>query len=172
MQSVKTKHVLFMRKKSQRYLYLGPVIGANLYFLSRVSNNFLPEKYYFADSKWKTSFNPSIGVSFSFNLPSLNERMYLQNDLMMTMGNSKTKTSYEDEGTGVIYDNDISYTRYSICNALVFKYEILSGNFRPEIIFGGFADLSFKTDYSRTLNETINALSYQVVHITIHHSIL
>jgi len=151
--------IIYEKKEPKIFVYLGPVIGANLYFLSRVSNNFLPEKYYFADSKWKTSFNPSIGVSFSFNLPSLNERMYLQNDLMMTMGNSKTKTSYEDEGTGVIYDNDISYTRYSICNALVFKYEILSGNFRPEIIFGGFADLSFKTDYSRTLNETINALS-------------
>ena len=99
------------------------------------------------------------GGSFSFNLPNLNERTYLQNDLMMTMGRSKTKTSYEDEGTGIIYDNDISYTRYSIGDALVFKYEILAGSFRPEFIFGGFVDLSFKTDYSRTFNETINALS-------------
>jgi hypothetical protein len=75
---------------------------------------------------------------------------------MITEGRSKTKTSYEDEGTGLIYDNDISYTRYSIGDALVFKYELLAGSFRPVYLFGGFVDLSFKTDYSRTTSFRID----------------
>ena len=156
MRSVKAKHVSYMKKAPKVSVYLGPVVGANLYFLSRISNDFIADKYYFIDSKWKATINPSIGASFSFNLPNLNEEYVLQNDLMVTEGRSKTKTSYEDEGTSLIYDNDISYTRYSIADALVFKYELLAGSFRPVFLFGGFADVSFKTDYSGIISTRID----------------
>jgi hypothetical protein len=143
--------IIYEKKEPKVFVFLGPLAGANIYFLNRINNAFSFDNYYFIDSKWKASINPSLGLSLSFNLPSWNERMFLEYDITLNREFTKTKTSYFESTDGVTYNNDISLTQYSINNSLFFKYEILPGSFQPEVLFGGFVSIVVKTDYSRKL---------------------
>jgi len=150
--------IIYEKKSPKVFVFLGPIAGANIYFLSRITYDFSPDYYYFRYSKWRATMNPSLGLSLSFNMPYLNERMFLQYDVMLNRGSTGTKTTYYEITDGVVYDNKISYTQYSINNSLVFKYEILPGKFRPVFQAGGFVNMVVKSDYSRTLNARIDQI--------------
>jgi hypothetical protein len=150
--------IIYEKQAPKVFVFLGPVAGANIYFLSRITNNFSPDYYYFRDSKWRATMNPSVGLSLSFNMPYLNERLFLQYDVMLNRGSTGTKTTYYEITDGVAYDNNVSYTQYSINNSLVFRYEILPGKFRPVFQAGGFVNMVVKTDYSRTLNARLDQI--------------
>jgi len=142
--------IIYEKKAPKVFVYLGPIAGTTIYFLNTLTKDFF-SNYYFANSKWQASVNPTFGLSLSINLPYLNEKMFLQYDFTLNRGHSKTKTNYYDDGAGVNYLNDISFTQYYINNSLLFQFEILPGRFRPVISFGGFLNLIVKSDYTRTL---------------------
>ena len=148
--------IIYEKQTPKVFVFLGPIAGANTYFLTRMTNNFSPDNYYFRDSKWYATINPEAGLSLNFNLPYLNERMFLEYDITLNREFTKTKTSYFEITDGVTYNNEISFTQYSINNSLFFKYEILPGGFQPEFLFGGFVNIVVKTDYSRKLIAQMN----------------
>ncbi len=144
--------IVYEKKAPKVFLFIGPLVGANYTFITRISNEFKPEYYYFKYSKWVPSIYPAAGAFLSFSLPNLNERMFLQYNATLSYSKTSTSTVYYDEGASVVNHNEIFYSTYSVFNSLFFKYEALPGKFRPTLLIGGFLGINFHSDYMRQLN--------------------
>ncbi|MCX6285640.1 MAG: hypothetical protein NTY96_00820 [Bacteroidetes bacterium] len=153
--------IIYEKKIPKVFVFLGPVAGVNVDFLNRIGSTFTDRYYYFGDCKWKAGIDPSIGLSLTLTLPSLNERMSVEYDVTINRFTSKATSTTNDGVNSMLLQNDISFTQYNWNNVLMFKYQLSIGKVRPVIIAGGFLNYVFNTSYTRHFSTFLWGQAFQ-----------
>ena len=118
--------IVYEKKKPLIAMRIGPVIGGNLSY---------PKNMYFAKKEYdfQPSFNFGGGINLNLSMPRLNEKIFLQMQLLYT--------GYYFFGT--LQNDEKSESAHFRANVLqigtALKYEYPKGRWRPTIAIGGAA---------------------------------
>ena len=142
--------IIYEKELPRIRFFLGPVIGLNLNLITRSSSNSFPSYYYyFAYGSFKTTLDPAIGASFRLNLPLLNEKLSVNDELTLNRLTTRISSEYYDEAIGITSYDNINCIQYCINNSFLISYEITKGKVRPVFSIGGFFNYSFQCSYIR-----------------------
>ncbi len=131
----------------------GILLGLNGMSISQ-TGGFSEDLYFMEDSQFGFNIYPSVGLFYKMNMPSINERLYFQCEILYSFVKLTTTNSYFDPTYKVDYLNNIALKLNSIDSRGVIKYEFPKGKVRPTFQIGGFAKYFFKTEYNRDLDIT------------------
>lgn len=141
--------IIYEEKIIKAKVRFGIIGGLSLFALS--ARESFPDDYYFNNSQFENDFVPSIGIFVKFHLPYINEKLFFQYNLTYRHNYTETNNYYFDDVSNIAYLNYISISQNILHNGLLIKHKLSNKKINPSIIFGGFVDYSFKTNYKRNL---------------------
>jgi hypothetical protein len=139
---------IFEKNKPQVMLTMGPVIGVSEYAINL--EGFLnDELWYFRNSDFSRSYNPSFGIFIKAIIPQINERLFFKAESVYSNWSISTVNPYND-GYREGY-NKINLVQKHLNYSLSVAYEFPKGVIRPYFQAGyavtAILDSEFKREY-------------------------
>ncbi|MFW5657431.1 MAG: hypothetical protein ACOC0C_07420 [Bacteroidota bacterium] len=130
----------------------GPVIGLNM-VTHNAMRDFPDELQYFDAYSFDASYHPSIGAFVKISIPRLNERIFINNTVTLSIAKFIDDSYWYVEPTyDWIFDNTIYYKATILQNSLTLSYEFPQGKVRPKVYAGGFIAANLSSDFKRVLD--------------------
>jgi hypothetical protein len=144
--------IVFEKKVQKTKLYIGPIIGLNLNYLT-INKGSAVTPYYFEGCSFNPAIYPSLGAIFKVNLSNLNERTFFQYETSLgkrAFHASQNSFVYFDDSIVYLF-NDIRFHQYVLNNSISLRYEFPVGTVRPVFQLGGYMNNYIHTVYNRHL---------------------
>jgi hypothetical protein len=145
--------IIYESKIPKVLVRFGPILELNILKISN-STKVSDDYYYLQNADFEDIIYPSFGLFLKVNMPTINERLYLQysgtiNHLLLKATNTNTELA-----ASLNHFSEIKFTENNISNLLEIRYEFPKGIVRPTFQIGTFFNYAFSTTYIRNLTAT------------------
>lgn len=137
--------ILYQKDISQNKVTFGPLVGFHTLSYS-IRDHSVGLLRYIDDARLNQTFYPSIGFFIKSSLPQINDRLSLQYEAFYSI-NKITSQDKSPGLSGLVYANNMVYTRQLLNNSLLVKYEIPKYKLHPTFHAGIFANIAVQSDY-------------------------
>jgi hypothetical protein len=143
--------IVYEKKLPKFKPILGPIFVLNAHSIS-VGSNFHKELFFLENSRFQSTFFPTVGLFLKMNIPFVHERIFFYYEGTYSKEELHTNNIFIERLHGMHIHSDIRLAQKVFNNSFLIKYEYPKGKFRPTFRAGVFFNYYYRRNFSGNID--------------------